>query len=281
MHMHIIIYASLRKRLLVQKRNVIRDREVELANKTLLDLSQLVNQPSSLLGCIPTSERGSSEKCTDYDVRDYPIYKQASRLFRGAKGGIWDLVIEDRTQQDENVESKRYGSSDEDDVDDSDDFSVGRRGPKRKSTGGKRNGKSDKRKHGPSPRKAARRQRAPSSSPLTEIEDDDEEEEVVNKDAWLLLSWIIDLWTRAKPDAAGMSNQINARVSCLILLRLIDPYNDAFLKQLPSHGETGPRWSISRPMLVVRGAINHTGPGTYCDPFRVASKMLSLVSRQS
>lgn len=207
-HMHIIIYASLRKRLTVQKQNVIRDREVELANKTLFDLSRLVNQPSSLLYCIPTSEPGSSEKCTNYDVREYPIYSHASRLIKGAKGGIWDLVIEDRQQQHENQNTKYNDSSEEDDEDEDDgydDFATGRRGLKRKAKGGKANRKGDRGKHGPSARKAARRQRAPSSSPLTEIEDDDEDEEVVNKDAWPLLTWIIDLWTRAKPDAAGKS----------------------------------------------------------------------------
>jgi hypothetical protein len=207
--MHIILYASLRKRLLVHKQNVIRDKEVELANKTLLDLSRVVNQPSSLLSCIPTSERGSSEKCTDYDVRDYPIYKYANRLIRKAKGGFWDLVIEERGTQDEGKASKQYESSDddEDEAEDSyDDNPAGRRGPKRKAIG--RNGtikKEKMTKRETSPKKIARRQRAPSSSPLTEIEDDDEEDEVVNKEAWLLLSWVIDLWTRAKPDAVGRS----------------------------------------------------------------------------
>lgn len=64
-------------------------------------------------------------------------------------------------------------------------------------------------------------------------------------------------------------------------MHVIDPYNDAFLKQLPRHGETGPRWSISRPMLVVRNAINHTGPANFCDPFQVGLGMLSLVSHPS
>lgn len=213
MHMHIILYASLRKRLLVQKQNVIRDKEVELANTMLLNLSRLVNQPSSLLSCIPTSERGSSEKCTDYDVRDYPIYKYANRLIKKAKGGFWDLVIEERGTQDEGKASKHDSSSDDDEDEDEDededfcdDMAVGRRGAKRKAPGRNGTTKKDKIvKREPSPRKIARRQRAPSSSPLTEIEDDDEEDEMVNKDAWLLLSWVIDLWTRAKPDASGRS----------------------------------------------------------------------------
>lgn len=207
MHMHIIIFASLRKRLTVHKRSVIRDKEVELANTTLLDLSRLVNQPSSLLSCIPMSERGSSEKCADYDVRDYAVYKNANRMIKGAKGGIWDLVIEPRGMEEQ--AQKQKNSLDDDDEEDDDDvhddiMAVARRGSKRKSTGHVAPKKEKISKRETSPGKIARRQRAPSSSPLTEIEDDDEEDEVVNKNAWLLLDWIIDLWIRAKGDAAGM-----------------------------------------------------------------------------
>jgi hypothetical protein len=80
--------------------------------------------------------------------------------------------------------------------------------------------------------------------------------------------------------------QVRSRIICPPLLQsnalyLIDPYNDAFLKQLPSHGETGPRWSIARPMLVVRHGIKHVGGGPFCDPFVVGTKMLSLVSHLS
>jgi hypothetical protein len=117
MHMHILIFASLRKRVMIHSRPVIKDKEVELANQTLHDLSRLVNQPTSLLHCIPTSERGSSDQCTDYDIREYPVYKAANRMMKGAKGGIWDLVIETRSQtqkQDQSSEDSEEDSNDDD-----------------------------------------------------------------------------------------------------------------------------------------------------------------------
>jgi hypothetical protein len=194
MHMHILMFASLRKRLMIQRRPAIRDKEVELANKTLLNLSRLVNLPLSLLSCVPTCERGSSERCSD-----------ANRMIKDAKGGIWDLVMESREAGDKaNVQDQHNDEDDDDDEDDLDEDATWR-GSKRKSTGRNTKVKKEKKpKRQVSPDATTKTQRAPSSSPLTEIEDEDEEDEVVNKNAWLLLSWIIDLWTRAKCDTRGV-----------------------------------------------------------------------------
>lgn len=205
MHMHILLFASLRKRITIHGKPAIKDKEVELANQTLLDLSRLVNHPTSLLSCVPTSERGSSEKRTDYDVREYPVYKAASRLIKSAKGGIWDLVVENRSQSDE--PQKQDPSSDDSDYDrdDGDDpFTSGRRGVKRKSTGRPvrdKEEKGSKREAG----RSSKRMRHRTSSPLTPTEDDGEEKEYIKVDAWPLLGWLVDLWTRVQYDSKGMN----------------------------------------------------------------------------
>lgn len=61
---------------------------------------------------------------------------------------------------------------------------------------------------------------------------------------------------------------------------MTDPYNDPFLRQLPSSGGPGPRWSIARPMIVIRSAIRSpvTAKDVYADPLQVGTKLLSLVS---
>lgn len=193
---------------MIQGKPGIKDKEVELANQTLLDLGRLVNQPTSLLNCIPNSERGSSDRCADYDVRDYPVYKAANRLIKEAKGGIWDLVIDTRSQMNQNHKQDQSSDDNEEDRDDDHAFTTNRRGPKRKSTGRPTRIKEEKIPKREASR-TAKRMRHPSSSPLTEIEDDDdddddEEDEFVKADAWPLLGWLTDLWTRAQRDSEGM-----------------------------------------------------------------------------
>lgn len=204
MHMHILLFASLRKRIIIHGKPAIKDKEVELANQTLLDLSQLVNQPTSLLNCVPTSDRGSSGKCTDYGVREYPVYKAANRLIKSAKGGIWDLVIENRSQRDEPQKQNQSSDVGDENSDDDNSFTTGCRGVKRKSTGRPIQVKEEKVPK-PEAGRPTKRMRHRTSSPLTQTKDDDEEEECIKVDAWPLLGWLVDLWTRVQRDSEGMN----------------------------------------------------------------------------
>ncbi|KAJ9096381.1 hypothetical protein QFC21_005203 [Naganishia friedmannii] len=278
-HMHILFFVSLHKRLKVRGKSVINDRQAALANTTLLSLSRLINNPAQLLSsCLPTCERGSSQTCTNYDVRDHAVYKSAKQLVAAATGGVWDLVLELRkdTGDDEGDRRRRgifNGESDDDDDDEveEDIMAVASRNTNGRSSDRKRGrGRGAIRIKKEKPTKSNDDDRsergysppAPSSSPLTEADEDEEEEdeEAVDKNAWLLIDWTIDLWTRSRADSK-------------------DPYNDHFLRQLPSSGGPGPRYSIARPMIVVRSAIKSatSAKDVYADPIQVGSKLLSLL----
>jgi hypothetical protein len=224
MHMHILFFVSLHKRLKVRGKSVINDRQVALANTTLLSLSRLINNPLQLLAsCLPTCERGSAHTCTDYHVRDYSVYKSANQLVAAATGGVWDLVLESRKDAGGDQNARRQvgisngfsdDSDDQEDELDADIMAVASRNANGRTSGRKRHGqggvvikkeKPAKPKYDdPSERGFSRH--APSSSPLTEAEEDDDEEddEAVDRNAWFLLDWTIDMWIRCRDESKGM-----------------------------------------------------------------------------
>lgn len=224
-HMHILFFVSLHKRLKVRGKSVINDRQVALANSTLLSLSRLINNPTQLLtSCLPTCERDSAQTCTDYSVRDHAIYKSASKLVATSTGGFWGLVLESRNdprgdESDRRRRATSNGCSDdnEDSQDDTeaDIMAVASRDasgrPSGRNRGRGRGGIHIKKEKSAKSKDDDRLERghsrhAPSSSPLTEAEedDDDDDDEVVDKNAWFLLDWTIDLWIRSRMNSKGM-----------------------------------------------------------------------------
>lgn len=79
----------------------------------------------------------------------------------------------------------------------------------------------------------------------------------------------------------GYDSVFALQVNRVLIVCFPGSHDDHFLKQLPGHGESGPRWSIARPMIVVKGAVNSTTRGLGFEPFDVGCKMLSLVRRNS
>ncbi|KAJ9119494.1 hypothetical protein QFC22_003202 [Naganishia vaughanmartiniae] len=262
----------------VRGKSVINDREVALANMTLLSLSRLINNPTRLLApCLPTCERRSAQTRADYTVRNHNVYKFANKMVAAATGGVWDLVLESKNDVGWNENGywhrgKLAGDSeDDDDQEDeleADIMAVASRNANGRSSGRNRGrgrgGTRIKKEKAAKPKDddrsgRARSLHALSSSPLTEAEEDDDEEAVDNN-AWFLLDWTIDLWIRCRADSK-------------------DPYNDPFLQQLPSSGGPGPRWSIARPMIVIRSAIRFatSAKDIYAEPLQVGIKLLSLL----